>query len=85
MTDRYVGEEDIINYLRENPDEPVVSIYEKLKPCVLGGFPVDDIALFCDDIKCGEIIEFMDPQYRGFNWVLIWAKIRSNRAAKLNS
>jgi hypothetical protein len=70
---------DVKEYLRDNPDELVVSVYEKLKPGVLCSFPVDDMALYCDNIKCSEILPYMEPKYNGFHWLLIWAKIRNDR------
>jgi hypothetical protein len=71
---------DVIQYLNDNPAAPAVSIYERLKPGILCAFPVDDMVLYAKNIKCGEIVKYMTPQYNGFPWEYIWVLIERDRA-----
>ena len=70
---------DVKGYVKDNPDELVVSIYEKLEPGILCSFPVDDLILYAMDIKCSEILPYMEPEYNDFHYSLIWAMIKKNR------
>jgi len=73
---------NVMDYLKANPKEPVVSVYEKLKPGVICSFPVDDALLYAEKVTCEEIEPYMSKEYNGFNWSLIWAKIRHDRSIK---
>ena len=70
---------DVKKYLRENPDALAVSVYDRLERGVLCSFPVDDLVLYAEDVKCSEILPYMEPEYNGVPWPLIWAKIKKDR------
>jgi len=70
---------DVVKFLRENPEELVVSVYDKLRPGILCSFPLDDAILYSEGIKAKEILPYMDARYADFHWSLIWSKIKNNR------
>lgn len=70
---------DVKGYIKDHPDELVVSVYERLKPGVLCSFPVTDMVLYAKDVKNSEILPYMEPEYKDFHWSLIWSMIRKKR------
>ena len=72
---------DVKKHMMEHPEEPVVSIYEKLKKGVLCCFPVDDVILYSQDVRNKEILPYMDSDYTDFPSPYIWALIERDRNA----
>jgi hypothetical protein len=70
---------DVKGYMIDNPDELVVSIYERLKPGILCSFPLDDAILYAENVLNREIRPYMEQKYSSFHWTLIWAKIQHDR------